>query len=231
MSTPCWTASYKRWNKNIYFEQGTKNQQTSFNTSHNGPDLNFVNLKFLLFNILRSSSNYLTAKSKLLKEMRKIQNSVPKSWNSTWNENERQGPERISKVCNQLSSNLKNLKIKKKKRLSKASWFYWKKAKAQNKNLLVILQRGQILWCYREGGRCLKTGCCYYSVAMSCPILWDPMNYTVHGILQARILEWVAVPFSYISSFSLFLFQLNMKMYSLTALQLFRQSFYKFSFL
>ena len=24
----------------------------------------------------------------------------------------------------------------------------------------------------------------------------DPMNYTVHGILQARILEWVAVPFS-----------------------------------
>ena len=26
--------------------------------------------------------------------------------------------------------------------------------------------------------------------------LWDPMDYTVHGILQARILEWVAVPFS-----------------------------------
>ena len=26
--------------------------------------------------------------------------------------------------------------------------------------------------------------------------LWDPMNYTVHGILQARILEWVAFPFS-----------------------------------
>ena len=24
----------------------------------------------------------------------------------------------------------------------------------------------------------------------------DPMGYTVHGILQARILEWVAVPFS-----------------------------------
>ena len=27
------------------------------------------------------------------------------------------------------------------------------------------------------------------------PTLWDPMDYTVHGILQARILEWVAVPF------------------------------------
>ena len=26
--------------------------------------------------------------------------------------------------------------------------------------------------------------------------LCDPMDYTVHGILQARILEWVAIPFS-----------------------------------
>ena len=26
--------------------------------------------------------------------------------------------------------------------------------------------------------------------------LWDPMNYTVPGILQARILEWIAFPFS-----------------------------------
>ena len=25
--------------------------------------------------------------------------------------------------------------------------------------------------------------------------LWDPVDYTVHGILQARILEWVAFPF------------------------------------
>ena len=33
-------------------------------------------------------------------------------------------------------------------------------------------------------------------VAQSCPTLWDPMDYTVHGILQARILEWVAFPFS-----------------------------------
>ena len=33
-------------------------------------------------------------------------------------------------------------------------------------------------------------------VAQSCPTLWDPMNYKVHGILQARILEWVAFPFS-----------------------------------
>ena len=29
-------------------------------------------------------------------------------------------------------------------------------------------------------------------VAQSCPTLCDPMDYTVHGILQARILAWVA---------------------------------------
>ena len=33
-------------------------------------------------------------------------------------------------------------------------------------------------------------------VAQSCPTLCDPMVYIVHGILQARILEWVAFPFS-----------------------------------
>ena len=33
-------------------------------------------------------------------------------------------------------------------------------------------------------------------VAHSCLTLCDPMDYTVHGILQARILEWVAFPFS-----------------------------------
>ena len=30
--------------------------------------------------------------------------------------------------------------------------------------------------------------------------LCDPMDYIVHGILQARILEWVAIPFSRESS-------------------------------
>ena len=32
-------------------------------------------------------------------------------------------------------------------------------------------------------------------VAQSCLTLCDPMDYTVHGILQARILEWEAFPF------------------------------------
>ena len=33
-------------------------------------------------------------------------------------------------------------------------------------------------------------------VTQLCPTLCDPMDYTVHGILQARILEWVAFAFS-----------------------------------
>ena len=38
-------------------------------------------------------------------------------------------------------------------------------------------------------------------VAQSSPILCDPMDYSlpgssVHGILHARILKWVAIPFS-----------------------------------
>ena len=33
-------------------------------------------------------------------------------------------------------------------------------------------------------------------VAQSCPKLCDPMDCTVHGTLQARILEWIAIPFS-----------------------------------
>ena len=32
-------------------------------------------------------------------------------------------------------------------------------------------------------------------VAQSCLILCNPMDYTVHGIIQARIVEWVAIPF------------------------------------
>ena len=33
-------------------------------------------------------------------------------------------------------------------------------------------------------------------VAQLCLTLCDPMDCIVHGILQARILEWVAIPFS-----------------------------------
>ena len=57
--------------------------------------------------------------------------------------------------------------------------------------------------------RCLKVanqlfGKCTNNVKVkviqSCLTLWDPMDYTVHDILQARIAEWVAFPFSRESS-------------------------------
>ena len=37
-------------------------------------------------------------------------------------------------------------------------------------------------------------------VAQLCATLCDRMDYTVHGVLQARILEWVAFPSSWGSS-------------------------------
>ena len=49
----------------------------------------------------------------------------------------------------------------------------------------------------------LHPGCYHFEgeVTQSCPTLWDPMGCSlpgssVHGILQARILEWVAISFS-----------------------------------
>ena len=46
----------------------------------------------------------------------------------------------------------------------------------------------------------LNTICIYIvvkvKVTQSYLTLCDPMDYTVQGILQARILEWVAFPFS-----------------------------------
>ena len=38
--------------------------------------------------------------------------------------------------------------------------------------------------------------CVKVKVAQSCPTLCDPMDSTVHGTVQTRILEWVAIPFS-----------------------------------
>ena len=52
----------------------------------------------------------------------------------------------------------------------------------------------------RQGNR---VGCCHeihiyekVKVAQLCPTLCNPVDCTVQGILQARILEWVAFPFS-----------------------------------
>ena len=56
-------------------------------------------------------------------------------------------------------------------------------------------------------GQCLGVRSCTWLLAVlclvsqSCPVLCNSMDYSppgsfVHGILQARILEWVAMPFS-----------------------------------
>ena len=43
---------------------------------------------------------------------------------------------------------------------------------------------------------CYVVGSVKVKVTQSCLTLCDPRDYIVHGILQARILEWVAFPFS-----------------------------------
>ena len=51
-------------------------------------------------------------------------------------------------------------------------------------------------WLFISGGQSIGQVKMKAKVAQSCPTLCDPMVYTIHGILQARILEWVAYPFS-----------------------------------
>ena len=55
-----------------------------------------------------------------------------------------------------------------------------------------------LLWDLRISHGVCVFMCVCVLVAQSCPTLWDPMDYSlpgspVHGILQARILEWVAI--------------------------------------
>ena len=40
----------------------------------------------------------------------------------------------------------------------------------------------------------------WVKVSQQCPTLWNPVDYTIHGMLQDRILVWIAVPFSRVSS-------------------------------
>ena len=59
----------------------------------------------------------------------------------------------------------------------------------------------ELLCCSTQASHCGGFSSVKVLVAQSCPTLCDPMNCSpsasyVHGILQARILEWVAMPFS-----------------------------------
>ena len=61
------------------------------------------------------------------------------------------------------------------------SWSLWK----------VVFDKGFVIFTYIVIVAIVKV-----KVTQSYLILCDPMDCTVHGILQARILEWVAFPFS-----------------------------------
>ena len=78
----------------------------------------------------------------------------------------------------------------------------------ENKNYQHTLKKRELLWCYFYSIKVklilLLNIDIYYEqillIAQLCPILCDPMHcsspgYSVPGILQARILQWVAVPF------------------------------------
>ena len=52
-----------------------------------------------------------------------------------------------------------------------------------------------LVLCTSYPGNCQAVWNLKVKVAQSCLTLCDPMNYSVHGILQARIPEWVAYPF------------------------------------
>ena len=50
--------------------------------------------------------------------------------------------------------------------------------------------------CTHTFSSCSAWKCTEVKVAQLCPALCNPMDYPICGILQARILEWVAFPFS-----------------------------------
>jgi len=76
----------------------------------------------------------------------------------------------------------------------KATWHFDKQGKL-SKTVKVMSKDSRA---HLKGSPTLKGGiilACEVKVAQSCLTLCDPMDYTVPGILLARILEWVAFPF------------------------------------
>ena len=53
-----------------------------------------------------------------------------------------------------------------------------------------------MLMCFVSLSCCTSWFLSEVKATQSCPTLWEPVDYTVHGILQAGILEWAAFPFS-----------------------------------
>jgi len=77
---------------------------------------------------------------------------------------------------------------------------FWYNSKKNMDNSLKRILKWYFYWYFQHMSMCVL-------VAQSCLTLCNPMDCSppgssVHGILQARILEWVAIPFSRGSSWS-----------------------------
>ena len=90
--------------------------------------------------------------------------------------------------------------------LSSASGSHWLEIEGVRKgkaSLFLLLSKSE-----SDSGDAVSPAWLWYSIvlfAQSCPTLCNPMDCSppgssVHGILQARILEWVVIPFSRVSS-------------------------------
>ena len=66
--------------------------------------------------------------------------------------------------------------------------YYYNFSKALKRVLTKSVLKMRKIEADHGASRCQKV-----KVAQSCPTLWDPVDYIVHGILQARILEWVSL--------------------------------------
>ena len=86
-----------------------------------------------------------------------------------------------------------------------ASWGYWTpieismktQQETQSYNTKTCEHRSRICKVPEEtvvSQNCYSSEIVEVKFTQSCPTLCDPVDYTVHGILQARILQWVAVP-------------------------------------
>ena len=72
-------------------------------------------------------------------------------------------------------------------------WPYQQRHDVESTGIIPVFRWGHWLRCFYLQSKSV--------VAQLCPTLCDPMDCSppgssVHGILQARILEWVAIPFS-----------------------------------
>ena len=106
-------------------------------------------------------------------------------------------------------------------------WFSASGLRTVRESVSIVLSHlvcGTLLWQPQETICliCLSSCVCVCSVAQLCTALCDPMDCSppgspVHGILQAKILEWVAMPFSRTSSQSRDQIQVSCKFFTIWA--------------